>query len=372
MVKKKKIVKRAFAVVFILVTLVAFAVPSFAGSVNSDAQQVVVDTGVVLTGYGQTSVGNIRPIAQLVMGFNFSVDNNKFYVKAYPASGDHLSLQYLKTAECVFSTGVQNSLDVIPNYLALEADCGMDIPILYPYGYWRTYNGTDGNVYDEYNPSSTEPFELATSSVANSKFGLRAWTSSSASDAEKCIHLDSYQVTYTPAIWSKVDNINLGDKGALNSENAIYNALRVGGYTTLVLNFSSRYADEGDTTTCTKYVQWIGYQGDVAFSNTYYTGSAGGGAVSDTDASYQLGYEAGKASVEQDIADRVANAYQDGYDAGSVNSGLIPAALLSIGEIPFNIIHDFLDFEIFGFNISSLVVLVVSGGAFIWILKFLL
>lgn len=366
---KKKCLKKVFAFFAVLVVLAAFAVPSFAGSIQSEAYQVVVDTGVLLTGYGQTNVGNVRPIAQMAFGFDFSVDRNKFYVQAYPTDGGFPTKATTLPAECTFSTDVQNSLDVIPNYLYPDADFRISSSLVYPYGYWRTYNGSDGNVYDAYDPNSLAMFDLTGGNPDNAKFGLRAWTSASADVAAKCTHLVSYTITYTPAIWSSGQSINLGDKGSLNSENAIYNALRVGGYTTLTLNFKSAYADEGDLDTCTKFVQWIGYQGDFAFSNTSYTGSAGGGSATDTDASYQLGYEAGKAAGEQNTASKVAEAYQNGYDAGSVNSGLIPSALLAIGEIPFNLIRSFLDFEIFGFNLSALVAISVTGVAFLWILK---
>lgn len=365
----KKAMCKILPIFFVLVILTALALPCFADSIDSTSHEVVVNSGVLVTSFGTTSIGNVRPVAQFNLGFSIG-ENNTFTLTAYRADGTASAdgnFPYPVIGNFTTSTDLTT---VVPNYYTFR-ELGLSLPLYFPYGFFAP-STISGNVYNEYSAMS-DGTEVFTGGYADtSKIGFRAWVDEVYGSAKECTQVTQYTLVYTPPVWSS-DNasVNLGPSASLNTEQAIYNALRVGGYTTLAMTcvspLTTEYSDRPQST-CVKYIEWLGYQGDQSFSQNVFL-EKNSGDTGSTDASYQLGYDAGYAKGQSGLDEKLNEAYTDGYNAGAMNSGFIPSALLAIGEIPFNLIHSFLNFEIFGFNISAIVGIIITGCAFIWVLK---
>lgn len=360
-----------FTCALLLVALLC--VPVFADGANSDGQFYVWSgmTTQTMTGVGQLahngSTRTVRPIASTLMAVRESTQLGKIVVDFFPVND--YDQDYTGNTDGVAFDIITNVTDPrqldIQYFKPYEVYGGWLPSYITPYGYWDV-RASGGITYDDLAYSSLDTFDGNLTTPQGGIFNMKCYTSADQQMVNQYASTIAVQYYYTPPAYQGAGTVNLGSSVNLSNRKTIYNALLVGGYHTLVLTQKTQNNGTYDV-----YLQWVGYQGDRAnYQINYKTQNL----IQDlnTQSSYQAGYDSGRAEAMREIASVRQEAYAQGYDDAQENSGLIPSAILAVGEIPFQMFREILDFEIFGFDLSILVSLITTSVAVIWIVKLFL
>lgn len=368
--------KRIFCLVSAVLLLVCVSLPVFADNAGGNGLTFVnvCNTTCTMTGLGTVTSGNrttaFRPVARYIQAVKY-LNGNGVHINLYPAmiDQDYTPLGTLDTGFVIpIATEVSDGLSVDITPVNPYDIYGGFTPWRYSNPFWLAEN-QNGITYDELYPADLGNDISSPTTYQNGILGYRAWTTESAN----AINFESLTVLsvnhyYTAPTWynSIPGRIELGANSNLANRRLVYNAMMAGGYHTMV--FQCQRPDGG--TPFDVYLQWVGFDGGTNYQITATTPQGSG--ATNTGSSYNAGYAAGVTDAENRLNGQIQQSYVDGYEAAQENSGLIPSSLLAIGEIPFTMFRQILDFEVFGFDVSILVSLIVTGIAVIWITKLFL
>lgn len=352
-------IKRVFIILSCVLLLSSFSLFVFADSIDQTEQYAfIARTPVTASNWTQNSF----PVTDCTTAIR-RVDYGKLYFALYSAgweqgggtpaltslsittdtvAPDNVPVQYIKPTD--YNSGWIPTMWEDNPYWSIAGANGYNVATFNPVG----YTGNTNFVY------SYKCYSSATQNMLNFETG---------------IIIKSVDLAYHSPVWDSQahDTVTYAPFSANGNDPVYFDYMKMLGYYRMTLNCTNPNFDQFSV-----IVEYPAYAGeyDITTSSILYTGNnASVNSGAHYDAGYQAGVQDGINSVRPQINEAYENGYIAGVNAGGDGYGFFTSALLSIGEIPFNMMLQIADLEILGFNFASLVTMAMMGLVLTWCIR---
>lgn len=359
--------KRIYICVFVAMFLGLFLLQAFAAGIDRENNYAyVVRTPMTMFNFSSVVGDQQFPVVDVTTAVQY-ISNGQIGFKLYSAGWEEDNT---------------NSPNIMLLNITPEADItGVGVPINHfsPNDFSQGWKPTlwDGRVWSldganqrltiSYNPQGND-YETN----ANNRFWYKCYSSASATDLSfENILITSVTLNYEPPQWNSAGDVIISPDYSINGNDpAYFDAMCDSGSYTLTFNCTS-----GNGMKFPVYLKWVAFAGEFPYNMSSFLTQNVSPDVNNGSA-YDYGYSVGFQDGKNDMQVAVENAYSNGFNAGLASSdgmeGTLTSAILALGEVPFNMMFQVLDFEILGMNLSALVGMAITGAALVYVIKVLM